>query len=55
MCGTTQLVWWSGPGNPRFRLAAAFIVFGLMLAGTGLALSRLPVVLVGLLVIVGGL
>ncbi|MER5713898.1 MFS transporter [Streptomyces sp. NPDC002132] len=47
--------WLEEARDPRFLLAAAFIVFGLMLAGTGLTLGRLPVVLVGLLVITGGL
>ncbi|MET7888733.1 MFS transporter [Streptomyces avermitilis] len=47
--------WLEQARDPRIRLAAAFVVFGLMLAGTGLTLGRVPVALVGLLVIVGGL
>ncbi|MFD3844176.1 MFS transporter [Streptomyces sp. NPDC058642] len=47
--------WLEQARDPRIRLAAAFVVFGLMLAGTGLTLGRVPVGLVGLLVIVGGL
>ncbi|WP_433544346.1 MFS transporter (plasmid) [Streptomyces sp. CA-294286] len=47
--------WLEDARDPRWRLAAAFVVFGVVLAATGLTLDRLPVVLVGLLVVVGGL
>ncbi|MFF7446077.1 MULTISPECIES: MFS transporter [unclassified Streptomyces] len=47
--------WLEQARDPRIRLAAAFVVFGLMLAGTGLTLGRVPVGLVGLLVVIGGL
>ncbi|MFF5254051.1 MFS transporter [Streptomyces leeuwenhoekii] len=55
VAGPWMARWLEEARDPRCRLAAAFIVFGLMLAGTGLTLGRLPVVVVGLLVIVGGL
>ncbi|MET9504315.1 MFS transporter [Streptomyces sp. NPDC006622] len=55
VAGPWMARWLEEARDPRFRLAAAFIVFGLMLAATGLTLSRLPVALVGLLVVIGGL
>ncbi|MFF1302090.1 MFS transporter [Streptomyces sp. NPDC058307] len=54
VAGPWMARWLEEARDPRIRLAAAFIVFGLMLAATGLALGRLPVVLVASLVIVGG-
>ncbi|GAA3487575.1 MFS transporter [Streptomyces cremeus] len=47
--------WLEGARDPRLRLAAAFTLFGLMLAGAGLALDHVPIVVVGSLVVIGGL
>ncbi|MFG3100953.1 MFS transporter [Streptomyces sp. NPDC048182] len=55
VAGPWMARWLEEARDPRLRLAAAFTVFGLMLAGTGLTLGHLPVAVVGLLVIVGGL
>ncbi|WP_217200898.1 MFS transporter [Streptomyces buecherae] len=55
VAGPWMARWLEAARDPRLRLAAAFIVFGLMLAATGLTLGHLPVVLVGALVIVGGI
>ncbi|WP_309051912.1 MFS transporter [Streptomyces sp.] len=55
IAGPWMARWLEEARDPRFRLAAAFVVFGLMLAGTGLTLDRVPIVLVGLLVVIGGL
>ncbi|WP_448316608.1 MFS transporter [Streptomyces sp. CO7] len=55
IAGPWMARWLEEARDPRMRLATAFAVFGLMLAGTGLTLGRVSVLLVGLLVVVGGL
>ncbi|WP_411075779.1 MFS transporter [Streptomyces sp. cmx-4-7] len=55
IAGPWMARWLEEAHDPRFRLAGAFTVFGPVLAGTGPTLNRLPIVLVGLLVVSGGL